>query len=206
MFCFLFGEKRKNMVKETNVDVKEKTLEAVEAASKEATEKDIELHLKPSEAEIIKDLLSHYVYAYRSDNEEDCKRELVEKDKVGLYPYPSTDPTPGLIQPAYDWVNNVWYDKSKEGLSQLYQRVDKLDKNSVIKDKQLSDIQASINQSNETSATLIAQVNAMGDQFGQAFKELGTAINSIKGDQTNTKNSGKQETATEAEENKEVEK
>lgn len=194
------------MVKETNADVKEKTLKAVEAASEETTEEYIELHLKSSEAEIIKDLLSHYVYAYRSDNEEDCKRELVEKDKVGLYPYPSTDPTPGLIQPAYDWVNNVWYDKSKEGLSQLYQRVDKLDKNSVIKDKQLSDIQASINQSNETSATLIAQVNAMGDQFGQAFKELGTAINSIKGDQTNTENSGKQETATEAEENKEVEK
>lgn len=195
------------MVKENNADLKAKTLEAVEAASGETTEvEDVELHLKPSEAEIIKDLLSNYVYAYRSDDEVDCKREPVEKDKVGTYPYPPTDPTPGLIQPAYDWVNNVWYDKSKEGLSQLYQRVDKLDKNSVIKDKQLSDIQASINQSNETSATLIAQFNAMGDQFGKAFKELGTAINSIKGDQTNTENSGKQETATEAEENKEVEK
>lgn len=195
------------MVKENNADLKAKTLEAVEAASGETTEvEDVELHLKPSEAEIIKDLLSNYVYAYRSDDEVDCKRELVEKDKVGLYPYPSTDPTPGLIQPAYDWVNNAWYDKSKEGLSQLYQRVDKLDKNDAIKNKQLSAVQASINQSNETSAALILQINAMGDQFGQAFKELGTAINSIKGDQTNTENSGKQETATEAEETKEVEK
>lgn len=195
------------MVKETNVDVKEKTLEAIEAASEETTEaKDIELHLKPSEAEIIKDLLSNYVYAYRSDDEVDCKREPVEKDKVGIYPYPPTDPTPGLIKPTYDWINNTWYDKSKEGLSQLYQRVDKLDKNDAIKNKQLSAVQASINQSNETSAALILQINAMGDQFGQAFKELGTAINSIRGDQTNTENSGKQETATEAEETKEVEK
>lgn len=195
------------MIKENNADLKAKTLEVVEAASGEKTEvEDVELHLKPSEAEIIKDLLSNYVYAYRSDDEVDCKRELVEKDKVGIYPYPPTDPTPGLIQPAYDWVNNAWYDKSKEGLSQLYQRVDKLDKNSVIKDKQLSDIQASINQSNETSAALIAQVNAMGDQFGQAFKELGTAINSIRGDQTDTESGKKQETPADAEGTKEDEK
>lgn len=194
------------MVKETNVDVKEKTLEAVEAASKETTEKDIELHLKPSEAAIIKDLLSNYVYAYRSDDEVDCKREPVEKDKVGIYPYPSTDPTPGLIKPAYDWVNNKWYDKSKEGLSQLYQKVDELDKNDALKDKQLNAVQASINQSNETSAALISQINAMGDQFGQAFKELGAAINSIRGDQIDTESGKKQETAADAEGTKEDEK
>lgn len=195
------------MVKENNADLKAKTLEAVEAASGETTEvEDVELHLKPSEAEIIKDLLSNYVYAYRSDDEVDCKRELVEKDKVGIYPYPPTDPTPGLIKPAYDWTNNIWYDKSKEGLSQLYQKVDELDRNDALKDKQLNAVQASINQSNETSAALISQINAMGNQFGQAFKELGTAINSIKGDQTNTENNGKLETSTEADGTKENEK
>lgn len=195
------------MVKENNADLKAKTLEAVEAASGETTEvEDVELHLKPSEAEIIKDLLGNYVYAYRSDDEVDCKREPVEKDKVGIYPYPPTDPTPGLIKPAYDWVNNKWYDKSKEGLSQLYQKVDELDRNDALKDKQLNAVQASINQSNETSAALILQINAMGNQFGQAFKELGAAINSIKGDQTNTENSGKLETSTEADGAKEDEK
>lgn len=195
------------MVKENNADLKAKTLEAVEAASGETTEvEDVELHLKPSEAEIIKDLLSNYVYAYRSDDEVDCKREPVEKDKVGIYPYPPTDPIPGLIKPAYDWVNNKWYDKSKEGLSQLYQKVDELDRNDALKDKQLNAVQASINQSNETSAALILQINAMGDQFGQAFKELGAAINSIRGDQTDTESGKKLETSTEADGAKEDEK
>lgn len=195
------------MVKENNADLKAKTLEAVEAASGETTEvEDVELHLKPSEAEIIKDLLSNYVYAYRSDDEVDCKRELVEKDKVGIYPYPPTDPTPGLIKPAYDWTNNIWYDKSKEGLSQLYQKVDELDRNDALKDKQLNAVQASINQSNETSAALILQINAMGDQFGQAFKELGAAINSIRGDQTDTESGKKQEIPADAEGTKEDEK
>lgn len=103
-------EKReKNMIKETNA----KTLKAVEATSEEKTEvEDVELHLKPSEAEIIRDLLNNYVYAYRSDREVDYKRELVSREKVGNYPYVAEPADPSIINPTYDWVNKKWYSKS----------------------------------------------------------------------------------------------
>lgn len=120
MFCFLFGEKRKNMIKETNA----KTLKAVEAASEETTEvEDIELHLKPSEAEIIRDLLNNYVYAYRSDREVDYKRELVPREKVGNYPYVAEPADPSIINPTYDWVNKKWYSKSNSSLPEIAQAV-----------------------------------------------------------------------------------
>ncbi len=108
------------MIKETNA----KTLKAVEAASEETTEvEDIELHLKPSEAEIIRDLLNNYVYAYRSDREVDCKRELVRRDKIGKYPYVAEPPVPEIINPAYDWVNKKWYSKSNSSLPEIVQAV-----------------------------------------------------------------------------------
>lgn len=97
------------MIKETNA----KTLKAVEATSEEKTEaEDIELHLKPSEAEIIRDLLNNYVYAYRSDREVDYKRELVPREKVGNYPYVAEPADPSIVNPVYDWVNKKWYSKS----------------------------------------------------------------------------------------------
>lgn len=148
--------------------------------------KDVELHLASDQADMIQDLLSNYVYAYRSDSEVDCERVPVKIDKVGTYPYPLTLPSPDLINPCYDWVNNTWYDKSKEGLSQFYKRVDKLDKSSALKDKQFNAIQESINQSNETSTILINQVNQMGTQFSQALQDLGTAVNNLSKDPTPT--------------------
>lgn len=97
------------MIKETNA----KTLKAVEATSEETTEvEDVELHLKPSEAEIIRDLLNNYVYAYRSDREVDYKRELVPREKVGNYPYVAEPADPSIVNPVYDWVNKKWYSKS----------------------------------------------------------------------------------------------
>ena len=133
MFCFLFGEKRKNMIKETNA----KTLKAVEAASEETTEvEDIELHLKPSEAEIIRDLLNNFVYAYRSDREVDYKRELVPREKVGNYPYVAAPADPSIINPAYDWVNKKWYSKNgSNSLPEIAQSVANLNKRSTEQDQ-----------------------------------------------------------------------
>lgn len=157
--------------------------------------KDVELHLTPDQTDMIQDLLSNYVYAYRSDSEVDCERVPVKKDKVGTYPYPSTSPSPDLINPCYDWVNNTWYDKSEEGLSQLYKKVDNLDKDSALKDKQFNAIQESINQSNETSTILINQVNQMGTQFSKALQDLGTAVNNLSKGQAHaeTKTENKKE-------------
>ena len=70
------------------------------------------LDLSADQAEMVQDLLSNFVYAYRSDREVDCKRELVRRDQVGKYPYIAEAPDPSIINPIYDWVGKKWYSKS----------------------------------------------------------------------------------------------
>lgn len=72
----------------------------------------VKLELSADQAKMVQDLLSEYDYAYRSDREVDCKRELVRRDKIGKYPYVAEPPAPEIINPAYDWVNKKWYSKS----------------------------------------------------------------------------------------------
>lgn len=72
----------------------------------------VKLDLSADQAEMVQDLLSNYVYAYRSDREVDCKRELVRRDQVGKYPYVAEAPAPEIINPAYDWVGKKWYSKT----------------------------------------------------------------------------------------------
>lgn len=72
----------------------------------------VKLELTVKEAEMIQELLSNFVYAYRSDREVDYKRELVPKDKVGKYPYVAEPADPSIINPVYDWINKKWYSKS----------------------------------------------------------------------------------------------
>ena len=72
----------------------------------------VKLELSADQAEMVQDLLSEYDYAYRSDREIDCKRELVRRDKIGKYPYVAEPPAPEIINPAFDWVNKEWYSKS----------------------------------------------------------------------------------------------
>lgn len=77
----------------------------------------VKLDLSADQAEMVQDLLSNFVYAYRSDREVDCKRELVRRDQVGKYPYVAEAPAPEIINPAYDWVGKKWY--SKTGVTSL---------------------------------------------------------------------------------------
>lgn len=72
----------------------------------------VKLDLSADQAEMVQDLLSNFVYAYRSDREVDCKRELVRRDQVGKYPYVAEAPAPEIINPIYDWVGKKWYSKS----------------------------------------------------------------------------------------------
>lgn len=72
----------------------------------------VKLELTAEEAEMVQDLLNEYDYAYRSDREVDCKRELVRRDKVGKYPYVAEAPDPSIINPIYDWVGKKWYSKT----------------------------------------------------------------------------------------------
>ena len=72
----------------------------------------VKLDLSADQAEMVQDLLSNFVYAYRSDREVDCKRELVRRDQVGKYPYVAEAPDPSIINPTYDWVSKKWYSKT----------------------------------------------------------------------------------------------
>ena len=72
----------------------------------------VKLELTADQAEMVQDLLSNFVYAYRSDREVDCKRELVRRDQVGKYPYVAEAPDPSIINPTHDWVGKKWYSKT----------------------------------------------------------------------------------------------
>ena len=84
----------------------------------------VKLDLSADQAEMVQDLLSNFVYAYRSDREVDCKRELVHRDQVGKYPYIAEAPDPSIINPIYDWVGKKWYSKTgATGLLEIAQAV-----------------------------------------------------------------------------------
>ena len=72
----------------------------------------VKLDLSADQAEMVQDLLSNFVYAYRSDREVDCQRELVRRDQVGKYPYVAEAPDPSIVNPIYDWVGKKWYSKT----------------------------------------------------------------------------------------------
>ena len=94
------------------------------------------LELSADQAEMVQDLLSNFVYAYRSDREVDCKRELVRRDQVGKYPYVAEPADPSIINPVYDWVNKKWYSKSgSTSLPEIAQSVANLNKRSTEQDQ-----------------------------------------------------------------------
>ena len=96
----------------------------------------VKLDLSADQAEIVQDLLNNFVYAYRSDREVDCKRELVRRDKVGKYPYIAEAPNPSIINPIYDWVGKKWYSKSDStSLPEIAQSVANLNKRSTEQDQ-----------------------------------------------------------------------
>ena len=96
----------------------------------------VKLELSADQAEMVQDLLSEYDYAYRSDREVDCKRELVRRDKIGKYPYVAEPADPSIINPTYDWVGKKWYSKSgSTSLPEIAQSVANLNKRSTEQDQ-----------------------------------------------------------------------
>ena len=96
----------------------------------------VKLDLSADQAEMVQDLLSNFVYAYRSDREVDCKRELVRRDQVGKYPYVAEAPDPSIINPTYDWVGKKWYSKTgATSLPEIAQAVANLNKRSTEQDQ-----------------------------------------------------------------------
>ena len=96
----------------------------------------VKLDLSADQAEMVQDILSNFVYAYRSDREVDCKRELVRRDQVGKYPYIAEAPDPSIVNPIYDWVGKKWYSKSgSTSLPEIAQSVANLNKRSTEQDQ-----------------------------------------------------------------------
>ena len=96
----------------------------------------VKLDLSADQAEMVQDLLSNFVYAYRSDREVDCKRELVRRDQVSKYPYVAEAPDPSIINPTYDWVGKKWYSKTgATSLPEIAQSVANLNKKSTEQDQ-----------------------------------------------------------------------
>lgn len=96
----------------------------------------VKLDLSADQAKMVQDLLSNFVYAYRSDREVDCKRELVRRDQVGKYPYIAEAPDPSIINPIYDWVGKKWYSKTgATSLPEIAQTVANLNKKSTEQDQ-----------------------------------------------------------------------
>lgn len=96
----------------------------------------VKLDLSADQAEMVQDLLSNFVYAYRSDREVDCKRELVRRDQVGKYPYIAEAPDPSIVNSIYDWVGKKWYSKTgATSLPEIAQAVANLNKKSTEQDQ-----------------------------------------------------------------------
>ena len=96
----------------------------------------VKLDLSADQAEMVQDLLSNFVYAYRSDREVDCERELVRRDQVGKYPYIAEAPDPSIVNPIYDWVGKKWYSKNgSTSLPEIAQSVANLNKKSTEQDQ-----------------------------------------------------------------------
>ena len=124
----------------------------------------VKLELSEEEADMIQTLLSDYVRAYRSDRSVDYKPELVQREKVGQYPYVATPPAPEIINPAYDWVNKKWYSKNaSDSLPDLAQTVADLKARSDQSDQTLKTMQETQNASVTQSLGVVKMMKQMSE-------------------------------------------
>lgn len=142
----------------------------------------VKLELTAKEAEMIQELLSNYVYAYRSDREVDYKRELVTREKVGNYPYVAEPADPSIVNPTYDWVNKKWYSKNgSNSLPEIAQSVADLNKRSTEQDQ--------VALANGQQMQMITkQLGAQAEQSQQILQVMGQLQKTVailaKGSQT----------------------
>ena len=113
------------------------------------TEETQSIEVTKTQAEMITDLLSNFTYGYRSDVDVDCQRELVEKSKVGHYPYAPEAPGADLKQPVYDWINATWTEKATDTIKELSAQVDELQAG-----------KQALTQQNEALLKMVSAINA----------------------------------------------
>lgn len=100
-------------------------------------------------------------------------------------------PDEGLQDPVWDNQINGWVENSKNGQAQILAEAQtkienlmevnkKLQKNDTEKNQVITDLQRTIQQSNQATAALGQQFNTFGTQMTKAMKEVTTAINDMK--------------------------
>lgn len=143
------------------------------------TQEEVTLKLNAEEAEMIKELLSDYSYAWLSDATTNCKRVLINKDKIGTYPYVDTPPT-GVTNPVYDWTAKKWRSSdtaSKDQYEDVYAEIKALKGQGQDSNVEIAALRESGVSVNKNLAELGQQFNSFGSQVMDALKELATAVN-----------------------------
>ncbi|MFR0540059.1 hypothetical protein [Lactobacillus delbrueckii] len=129
------------------------------------TEETQSIEVTKTQAEMITDLLSNFTYAYRSDVDVDCQRELVEKDKVGKYPYPPDTPGSDLKQPTYDWINATWVEKAADTIKELSAQVDGLQASKEVLNQQNTALLKMVSSINANFGSMSATINQLAQQL-----------------------------------------
>ncbi len=137
------------------------------------TSEEVTLKLSAEEAEMIKELLGDYGYAWLSDATTSCKRVLIIKKEIGTYPYVATPPAPEIINPAYDWINKKWYSKSNDdNLNGIAQTVAALKARSNQYDQVLNTMQETQNSSATQSLGVVKMMKQMREDQSDIKKLL----------------------------------
>ena len=135
------------------------------------TEETQSIEVTKTQAEMITDLLSNFTYAYRSDVDVDCQRELVEKSKVGHYPYAPETPGADLKQPVYDWINATWTEKAADTIKELSAQVDELQAGKAALNKQNEALLKMVSAINANFGGMSATINQLAQQLAAKTTE-----------------------------------
>lgn len=137
----------------------------------EETQETQSLEVTKTQAEMITDLLSNFTYGYRSDVDVDCQRELVEKSKVGHYPYAPDAPSADLKQPVYDWINATWTEKAADTIKELSAQVDELQAGKQALTQQNDSLKKMVSVVNANFGGLSAAINQLAQQLAAKTTE-----------------------------------
>ena len=152
------------------------------------TQEEVTLKLSAEEADMIKELLSDYSYAWVSDANTNCKRVPVPKEKIGHFPYVATPPT-GVTNPVYDWTSKKWRSADtadKDRYEDVYKEVKALREQNITSNTEIAALRESSVSANKGIAELGQQFNGFGAQMMDALKVLTDAVNGKVSSNANT--------------------
>lgn len=129
------------------------------------------IEVNKTQAEMITDLLSNFTYGYRSDVDVNCQRELVEKSKVGKYPYAPEAPSADLKQPVYDWINATWTEKAEDTIKELTAQIEELEAGKQALTQQSESLKKMVSSINANFGGLSAAINQLAKQLAPKTTE-----------------------------------